>query len=283
VGHERAHAELLGKGKCLTVRGGSRVDVRGSTMRSDVAEEAQGICLVAAFLVRTGERQRALGKGLRLLQVTSQQMCLTQGKTTGRLKAYHFYGGGLFHRLRNQWYSISDASSQGICRSQSCSHPGEKEREGRFLADAHGPFEPGEGPVQVTLTEGEQPDPVIGPHEAAGVRHCLGDPQPFFPRGTPLSEPAQFGMAGGEKGTGLHRGQVSLPEVFTALCTAEGHGGLPEAVDGPPIVTLGPVGGAKVEVRQRLQDNVLVGRGKREGALGRGNGLVIRAPVAKMD
>src|SRR5713226_8674033 len=100
-------------------------------------------------------------------------MCLTQGKTTGRLKAYQFHGSGLFYRLRHQWDSIGAASSQGICHSQGCSHPGEKEREGSFLADTHGPFEPGEGPAQVTLTEGEQPDPVIGPHEAAGVRHRL--------------------------------------------------------------------------------------------------------------
>jgi hypothetical protein len=35
-------------------------------MHSDLAEEAQGICLVATFLVRTGERQRLLGKDMRL-------------------------------------------------------------------------------------------------------------------------------------------------------------------------------------------------------------------------
>ena len=100
----------------------------------------------------------------------------------------------------------------------------------------------GEGPAQVTLAEGEQPDPVIGPHEAAGVRHRLSNLQPFFPKHIALSEPAQFGMAGGEKGTGLHRGQNGLPETFMALCTREGHRGLPEAVDGPQIVPLGPVG-----------------------------------------
>ena len=41
-------------------------------MRRNVAEEAQGIRLVAPFLMRTGERQRLLGEGLRLLQVAGQ-------------------------------------------------------------------------------------------------------------------------------------------------------------------------------------------------------------------
>jgi hypothetical protein len=42
--------------------------------RRNLAEEAQGIRLVATFLMLTGMRQRALGEGLRLLQVTGQQM-----------------------------------------------------------------------------------------------------------------------------------------------------------------------------------------------------------------
>src|SRR5439155_9169455 len=37
--------------------------------------------------------------------------------------------------------------------------------------DAHGAFEQGECSGQVALAEGQQTDPVIGPHEAAGVRH----------------------------------------------------------------------------------------------------------------
>ncbi len=72
VGHERPHAECRGQDKGLAVMGGGRIDVQGSAMRGNVAEEAQGIRLIAAFLVRTGERQRTLGKGLRLLQAASQ-------------------------------------------------------------------------------------------------------------------------------------------------------------------------------------------------------------------
>ena len=56
-------------------------------MRRDLAEEAQGIRLVAPFLVLTGERQRPLGEGVRLLQAAGQQLRLPQGETTERLKA----------------------------------------------------------------------------------------------------------------------------------------------------------------------------------------------------
>jgi len=74
VGLERAHAEFLSQGESLAVMGGGRGDVRGSAMCGDVAEEAQGIRLVATFLVRTGKRQCLLGERLRLLQVTGPQL-----------------------------------------------------------------------------------------------------------------------------------------------------------------------------------------------------------------
>ena len=54
-------------------------------MRRNVAEEAQGIRLVAAFLMLTGERQRALGERVRLLQAAGQQLRFPQGETTERL------------------------------------------------------------------------------------------------------------------------------------------------------------------------------------------------------
>ena len=90
VGLERAHAELFGQGEGLAVMGGGCVDVRGRAMRGGLAEEAEGIRLVAAFLVLTGERQRPLGEGVRLLQVASQQLRLPQGETTERLVALLF-------------------------------------------------------------------------------------------------------------------------------------------------------------------------------------------------
>ena len=45
---------------------------------------------MAAFLALTGEHQRVLGEGMRLLQAASQNMRLAQGKTTEHLIAYHF-------------------------------------------------------------------------------------------------------------------------------------------------------------------------------------------------
>ena len=76
VGLEWAHAELFGQGEGLVVMGGGCVDVRGSAMRGDLTEEAEGIRLGALLLVLTGERQRVLGEGMRLLQTASHQMRL---------------------------------------------------------------------------------------------------------------------------------------------------------------------------------------------------------------
>ena len=57
VGLERAHAELLGQGEGLAVVGFGLLDLRGIALRRNLAEEPQGICLVAMFLVLAGSRR----------------------------------------------------------------------------------------------------------------------------------------------------------------------------------------------------------------------------------
>jgi hypothetical protein len=120
--------------------------LRRCALRGDVAEEAQGIRLVAPFLVLTGMYQRPLGESMRILQATSQPLRLPQGETTERLQASHGRCHGLFHCLREQRHGVGDAPDQRIRRTPGRSHPGEPDREVRVLTDAHGPFEPGEGP-----------------------------------------------------------------------------------------------------------------------------------------
>ena len=225
--------------------GFGRRDLRRLAPRRNVAEEAQGIRLVAPFLVLTGERQRTLGEGVRLLQAAGQQMRLPQGQTTERLKADRFRRDALFHRLREQRHGVGDAPGQDIRRTQGRSHPGEKDREVRVLTEAHGPFEQGERPGQVALAEGRQTDPPRGLHEARGVINRLGNPQPFFPEGSALGEHAQLGMAPGEAGTGEHGRQDDLTETLAAPRPVKGRHGLPEAVDRPMIVALGLVGHAE--------------------------------------
>ena len=53
---ERAHAEFFGQGEGLVVVGCSLRDIRGLAPRRNLAQEAQGIRLVAASLMRTGMR-----------------------------------------------------------------------------------------------------------------------------------------------------------------------------------------------------------------------------------
>src|SRR5262249_20160497 len=80
VGQEWTHAQYVSQSEGLLVEGFGLLDLRGITMCGNLAEEAQGIGFVAAFLVRTGERQRALGEGVRLLQAARQQLRLPQGE-----------------------------------------------------------------------------------------------------------------------------------------------------------------------------------------------------------
>ena len=76
--------------------------------------------------------------------------------------------------------------------------------------------------------------------------------------------------------------QDDSTEALATPLPVEGYHGLPEAVDRPTIVALGLVGYAKVAVRQCLRDNIPAGSGERQGMLGGGDGLVIRAYIAEM-
>ena len=127
---------------------------------------------------------------MRLLQAASKQLRLPQGEPTERLKVYSFHHSGLFHRLREQRHGVGDAPTQSVRRTQGHSHHGEPDREVLVLTDAHGPFEQRKGPGQVALAEGQQTDPPRGKHEAARVRHRLGNPQPFVPEDIAFGERA---------------------------------------------------------------------------------------------
>ena len=71
------HAEILGEGEGVLIAGFSLVDIGRIASYCDVTEEAQGIPLVAAFVVLTGKCQRMLGKGVCLLQAVCPQIRLT--------------------------------------------------------------------------------------------------------------------------------------------------------------------------------------------------------------
>ena len=136
--------------------------------------------------------------------------------------------------------------------------------------------------MQVALAEEQQTNPPGGNHKARGVIHRLGNPEPFVPEGPALGEHAQLGMAHGELGTGTHSGRDDATEAFVARRPLEGRHGLPEAIDRPTIVALGLICCAEEAIRLRVQDDIPTGRGEGEGALGGGDGLVMRAPVRKM-
>ena len=58
-------------------------------MSGDLPEEVQGIRLVAPFLIRTGELQRALRLGPRLVQPAREAIRLAQPDIKVRVRAPH--------------------------------------------------------------------------------------------------------------------------------------------------------------------------------------------------
>src|SRR5262245_57035108 len=141
---ERAHAQLLAQGERLAVVGFSLIALRKITPRRNVAEEAQGIRLVAAFLVLMGMRQRLLGKDLRLLQAACQHLRFSQEETTELLGVPSFHCRQLFSHLREQRYGVGDAPDERIRHTQGRSYPREIGWEVCFATETHGPFEQGQ-------------------------------------------------------------------------------------------------------------------------------------------
>src|SRR5215510_5602770 len=104
VGRERTHAEFVSQGEGLAVVGYGGLALRRLAPRRNVTKEAQGIRLVATFVVLAGECQRLLGEGLRLRWATSQPLRFPQRKTTEHLLADQVQCHDLFQRLREQWH-----------------------------------------------------------------------------------------------------------------------------------------------------------------------------------
>jgi hypothetical protein len=106
---QRAHAELRGPGESLAVIVFGLHYCQRLASCCNVAEEAQGIRLVAAFLMRTGEREGLRSKGLRLLQVAGHHLRFSERETTVHLKASCAHDSGLFQRLCEQRHGVGDA------------------------------------------------------------------------------------------------------------------------------------------------------------------------------
>ena len=142
VGLERAHAQFLGQGEGLAVVGYGWLALRGIAMRGNVAEEAQGIRLVAPFLVldrrapAPAQRERAPPPGGQPADAPPP------GRDGRRLIGYYFL-------CRSSVPAPASAAARRRRRAQprvyACaqgrSHHGEYSRAFRFLTDAHGPFE----------------------------------------------------------------------------------------------------------------------------------------------
>ena len=72
VGLEGAHPSLVSQSAGLLVVRYGQCGVQRIAVCGNVAEEVQGIRLMASLWIRTGERQRALSEGLCFIQAAGQ-------------------------------------------------------------------------------------------------------------------------------------------------------------------------------------------------------------------
>ena len=161
----------------------------------------------------------------RLLKRAGHQMGLPEGETAERLKADHHRGHGLFQRR------ASKGAASAACRRAHRLHRGPRHprnKEGEVHVDRYSwPVRAEPGPWVGGLAKGEQTEPVVGPHEAAGMGHGLGNlgALPLPGRG-PANVPIS-GMTDGEEGARLHGGQIRLTEALVLPRSVEGGDGLP--------------------------------------------------------
>ena len=216
---------------------------------------------VAAFLVRTGERQSPLGQGLRVLQAASQQMRLPPGGDPERLKACH-HCASVPSPAPEQRHGVGDAPAQGH-RPPPRPQPSRGKRSGSPRPDRGSrPVRAGGGPWAGRLGGGTADRAPKRPHEARGAR----PPRPagaLLHRGHGPRERAQLGMAQGEVGREARRAGRPGRSAHGAAHPSRNATVCPKQAIARPIVTLALVGQAKVEVRQRVQDDILAGRGQR--------------------
>ena len=109
VGLERARPQLLGQGEGLVVIGFGLIVLRGFALRRNLAQEVQGICLMAPFLMLAGKRQCTFGVGKRLIPMAGERQGLPEGETTERLEVSSGHRHALLERLREQRHGIGDA------------------------------------------------------------------------------------------------------------------------------------------------------------------------------
>src|SRR5215510_8887348 len=110
MGQERAHAEFVGQGHSLTVIVCSRLGYQRITLRSDVAEEPEGPCLMSPFLVLTADLESALGQCERLVHASGQHRGLALPGEGECMEAHASHGGGPLHGLLQQWHSFGDSA-----------------------------------------------------------------------------------------------------------------------------------------------------------------------------
>src|SRR5262249_13438407 len=183
-------------------------------MGSDFGQQSQPPCLIAVFLIGTGEFQRMHRMALRFFWATGQQIDLAQPGNPERIAVPYAEGNNVLHRLLQQWEGFGDLPYLASRIAYSGGEPGEKHGNITVLAQGKTTFKQGNGCVECPLTERRQTDAERREHEAKGMIRRLGDPETFLATGHRLSERALLSKGTGEAVSGQHRGKASEAEAL---------------------------------------------------------------------
>src|SRR5713101_1895869 len=196
-------------------------DLRGVLMGGDRTEESQGPCLVSSLFMVTGEGEGTPSELDRLLHAAGQQIGLAHIAHRKRMTAHGPQRGTPLLRLLQQLQGLGDTAGKGIRTAQGRGSLGEPEQDVENPAQIKAAFEPGDGPGEVPLAEGEKTNTEIRMDKAGWVSDRLGDPDRFCGIGAPLGERAQLGKAPDYPGTREHGRQAKPAKALTDQITCK--------------------------------------------------------------
>ena len=181
VGQERTHAQLLSQSDGLAVVVFGWLDLWGITMRGDVAQEAQGVRLVAAFLlgVRARSRARPARSPASSRRPASRYPSLSAA-TRSDWSCHKL--SGLLHACSSSGRASAMRPSRAYARPRGEASAGKIEWPGPRLVDAEATLERGDGLVQVAFAQIQQADGQDTPREDR-----MGDQPPR--QSVPLQSP----------------------------------------------------------------------------------------------
>jgi hypothetical protein len=117
MGYERTHPQCIGQGQGLLVVGFGLFELWRMALRRDLAKQAQGPRLVAAFVMLAADFNGMPSLVQSVLESPGLQIPFAQGDNAKHMVKDISHGVGLLHQPLQQWQSIGHTPGQDIRRA----------------------------------------------------------------------------------------------------------------------------------------------------------------------